>query len=90
MLRRERHDATDDLDTFLALAPWRSKENDRRYYGLMKRLGMVMYTVTPLGDGSIIFRESSDDITFADLGTLADLATGTGETETTEQEGAKS
>ena len=34
MLRRERHNPTDDLDAFLAFAPWRSKEHNKRYCGL--------------------------------------------------------
>lgn len=32
MLRRERHDTTDDLDAFLAFAPWRTPEGAERYF----------------------------------------------------------
>lgn len=32
MLRRERQDSTDDLDAFLAFAPWRTPEGAERYF----------------------------------------------------------
>ena len=88
MLRHERQDSTDDLNAFLAFAPWRSEENAKRFNSAVQRLELPLYLMfSRHDDGSASLMDSDDDVTFVDLITIPSSANAPGEADENQQKG---
>lgn len=87
MLRHERQASTDDLNAFLAFAPWRSEENAKRFNSAVQRLELPLYLMfSRHDDGSASLRDSDDDVTFGDLITIPSSVDAPGDSDEDEQQ----